>query len=491
MKRINIYRYFSLSLAILITGVLPTYQLSAQMTLKDALQRAKQVNKGIKSSEMTVESKNSAVSDSWGKMMPTISIDATYTHMNDDLVLDLDPIRSAIIQLEAGDKVSLANIESILKTGSPLTQQQQQQVQQQATQKLEAGISSFKQTVKEQNFPQAVISLKQPIFVGGKILAGVHASQAQAEVAKSKLKDQTDVISTSVITAYLNLLLAEQNLEVRTDVMSGIKKHSDKANSLLLQGLISRHDKLRADVALAEAERNQFDASEKKKIALIALQSVLESDDANLSLSDSLRFKDFNIDINAIIAEAKSGNPNIQALKGVSKALDEKANAERSNYYPMIFGFGFYNVFDHYIVKNMEPKWGVGLGAHWDIFEGFQRNHKYEEAKAEEKAMEYLTMETQRKIELLVRSKYMNINLAKEQYNRLDKALEQAEENKTLNERRYDEGLGTSLEALDAQLALEGIKLQRVAALNDYYNNIADLYLASGNVEGFVEFWSK
>lgn len=491
MKRTNTFNRIQLMSAALVLSFISAFNANAQLTLRDAVQRAMQVNSGIKSAQMTLESKESSVGDSWGKMMPTISIDATYTHMNDDLVLDLNPIRSAMIQLEAKDQVSLANIQSVLQTGSPLSQQQQQAVAAQATQKLEAAISSFKQTVKEQNFPQGIVSIKQPIFVGGKILAGIKASEAQTEIAKSKLKDQNNTICSSVITAYLNLLLAEKNLEVRNDVLSGIRKHSDRANSLLLQGLIAKSDKLRADVALAEAERNQYEASEKKKIAAIVLQSLLESNDDNISLKDSLSFKDININENSFVDNSKNENPNIVALRGASKALTEKANAEHGSYYPSVFGFGFYNVFDHYLVKDMEPKWGFGLGAHWDVFDGLQRNHKYEEAKAEVQAMEYMTKETQRKIELLVRSKIMNINLAREQYNRLDKSLEQAEENKTLNERRFEEGLGTSLEALDAELALEGIKLQRVAALNEYYCNLADLFQASGNAEGFIEFWSK
>ena len=184
-------------------------------------------------------------------------------------------------------------------------------------------------------------------------------------------------------------------------------------------------------------------------------------------------------------------NHNVAQVKAGTNALKAKSDAEFADYMPTVAAYGFYNMFDHYIIPEAEPKWGVGLMAHWTIFDGFQNTNKYQESKAEAQAMEMMTSEVQRKIELLVRSLYMEMKLAAEQYKQLNANITQAEESFRLNEKRYETGLGTSLEALDARLMLESISLRRDQALKDYYANAAKLYEATGNLDEFLKFWQN
>jgi outer membrane protein TolC len=84
----------------------------------------------------------------------------------------------------------------------------------------------------------------------------------------------------------------------------------------------------------------------------------------------------------------------------------------------------------------------------------------------------------------------MEMKLAENRYQQLNTSLDQAEENFRLNSKRYETGMGTSLEVIDAQLALESIKLQRIKSMNDYYANMSSLYRTIGQSVDFVQFWS-
>jgi outer membrane protein TolC len=464
----------------------------AQLTLSTAVNKAISANKGIKSYQKSFEAKQEQVSVSWGRYMPSVSLDAFYNYIDKDVAIDLNPIRSAMIQLQSGNSVNFANLEALLKTGTPLTDQEKAQILAGAKAQLEKAMpeEKFKEILKERAFPQALISLKQPIFTGGKITAGVDAANAQKDMAETKVNTETESLINNVIANYLNVLLAKENLRVRTEVLEGIKKHADRAEKLLLQGVIANNDKLRADVALAEADRNEYEAKEKLNLAYLALKSVLESNDENIELSESLKYAESNLNIDNLILAAKDNNPILNNLRASTKALNAKADSKYADYFPTIFGYGFYNVFDHYIAAE-EPKWGIGVGMHYELFDGMMRTNEYQSSKAEAEAVNLMTQETERKIELLLRSQFMNYKIAQDQYNKLEKTLLQAEENYRLNEKRFEEGLGTSLEALDAQLALEGIKLKRVSALSDYYRNYADIYQTVGASNQFLKFWNE
>ncbi len=463
---------------------------SKSITLDEAVHQAIEKNDGIKSSKLKSEVREQGVNDAFSKLYPELSFDFFYTHMDKDLVLDLNPIRSAIIQLQTNDAVNMSNLQNIITKGKPLTDPEKSVISSVAAQKLEAGIPDFQEIVKEQNFPQAVFSLKQPIFTGGKILAGIRAAEAQSEIEKSRFKSDKENLIGQVIENYLNVILAEENYKVRLELSMTVNKHADRARRMMDEGVIPSNDKLRADVAKSEAERNLFEADQKRKIAKLALLSIIKSDEEIIIFSDSLIFREIDKASSSFILDTKNKNVNIETLRSSEKALHEKVNANFADYFPKVFGFGFYNCFDHYIIPKTEPKWAIGIGAHLTIFDGMKRTNDYQMSKKDEESIKYLIKDLDRKLELLSRNQFMEMQLAKNTYFQLDAAILQANENLRLNEKRFETGLGTSLEVLDANMILESIKLKRAKALTDYYMNMAALYRTSGSIEEFIIFWS-
>lgn len=461
-------------------------QANAQLSLKEAIERAQTSSKSSKAANLSLESKSSAVKSAWGRFAPEIGVTATYTHLGDDLILDLDPIREAMIALQVENTVSLTD----LSKGGHMTDVDKQKTRVAAKAKLENDLPHFQETLKEQNFPAAFVQVKQPIFTGGKIIAGVRAAEAQEDMAKEKYKQERENVSVEVIQRYLGLILAQENVKVRKDAFETINKHQARANRLMEEGVIASHDKLRADVALSEAQRNLYEAEEKLKLAKIALQSVLGGD-TPAEIKDEMKATFLDLNTDAAVKKAREENPSLLQLRSVTKAFNEKANVEYAGYFPTVFGFGFYNVFDHYIIPKSEPKWGIGIGASLELFNGFRHHNNYESAMKEAEAIKVGAEEVERKVDLLARSQSLEVSLAQNRYQQLNSALEQAEENVRLNSKRYETGMGTSLEVIDANLALESIKLQKVKALNDYYLNLSSLCQTMGDIDKFVQFWSK
>lgn len=460
---------------------------NAQLTLKEAINRSLNVNKGVESAKKSVASKEESLQSSYGRYLPNLNFDITYNYIDRDISISLDPIRTAMISLQANNQVGMSNLEQILKTGAPLTPEQQQAIKQGAIDKLNAALPPFEKTLKERAFPKATFILNQPIFTGGKITAGVEAAYAQKEMEEKKLDAESSDVVNQVITAYINILIAEENLKVRQDAVHTIQKHAERAEGMLKQGLIAPHDKLRADVALSEAKRNLFEAEEKLKIAKIALSSLLETDEIK-ELAESIEYKSIDKGIDYFIQTAKESNPLLQQIRYGAKALEAKSKVVRADYFPTIYGFGMYDVFDHYR-SAIDPKWAVGIGASFTIFNGMRRTNDYQAAVAEYESIGAMAKEVERKIELGVRNYFMELKLAESSYNMLETAAEQARENLRLNEKRYETGLGTSIEVLDAELSLESIQLKRNNALKEYYLNLAQLCKLSNNNDYFLKIW--
>lgn len=463
----------------------------SQMSMQDAIDLALKNNNAIKAAQKSLVAKQEHVSTAWGNYAPTLSLEASYTHINEEMKIDLNPIRTAMIQLHTKGFLNSANLENAMKTGKPFTPEQSAFVQKMIEAELQDKLPSFESKVKDQNFPSGKLTLVQPIFTGGKVLAGINAAKALEEVEKAKLSNQENKTINEVVNAYLTVQLAEENLKVRLDVYEGILKHQQRAERVYNEGMITNNDKLRADVALSEAERNLKEAEDKLNLARIALASILDVDVQKVSnLSDKLEYKDVRISLDQCIEEAKLNNTNLIQLRSSLNALRQKLNAKEAEYYPTVYGFGFYNLFKNYL-SIIDPEWGVGVGLKYELFSGLKTKNEADATTAEIEALELTMKDIERKIELLVRSQYLNMNLSKDSYKKLDKTKEQARENLRLNTKRFEEGIGTSFDVLDSQLALEGVLLKSISYLNDYYQNISNLYLTTGASARYMDVISK
>lgn len=79
----------------------------------------------------------------------------------------------------------------------------------------------------------------------------------------------------------------------------------------------------------------------------------------------------------------------------------------------------------------------------------------------------------------------------KTQYEKLNSTLKLAEENLRMNEKRFETGMSTSLEVIDARLSLERVKIDRLLSLYQYYNSMVNLLLAAGKPQEILHIWSN
>jgi outer membrane protein TolC len=242
-------------------------------------------------------------------------------------------------------------------------------------------------------------------------------------------------------------------------------------------------------VALADAERNAEEAERLRAMARSALASVVNAPGGEALPADSMQYRVAPLDLDELRARVRDSFPALRSLRAAARASRQKVAAKRADFFPTVFGYGMVNLFDHYMVDKLEPKWAVGVGARLTVFDGFRRSNEYQQASAEADAVDAALREAERKADLYVRNTLLAVQLAEQRYQRLDAALALAGEQCRLNDKRYETGLGTSLEAVDAQVHLEALQLQRLAALRDFYLGILGLCQSSGDAEAFLRFW--
>lgn len=477
----NIYLF-----GFLFVCVLPFSANAQSFTLEDAVETALKNNVKIKQYQEKLLQKKYQDLEAWGNFMPQVELQGSYTHLNDPMSIDLNPIRAAMIGLNANVMTQLEYIKN-----PQLDPKMQGMIKNQITAKLEGSIPTFVETFKKQDYKTATLTAVQPIFTGGKLYAAKKFASDDRQSSEIELVSASNETVQETVNNYLAVVLLQNIVKTRRDVLEGINRHKSDAEKLYKQGLIANYHLLRAEVAVADAERNLSDDINKLELSLIALKNTLGiAEDQPLQITDTLIYSAIKDSIASFQESALMNQPLLRLIDKKKSAASDKYIAERAGLFPTLAAFGKYEMYPEYL-SSLEPRWAVGLQLRLNLFNGFRDYSRIQTAVHLKREVNYIEADAKKKINLWVNKSYRDVNNARIRYQKLDRTIALAKENLRLNEKRFQSGMGTSLEVIDAQLSLEKNEIESLNSLYDYYKALTDLYTAAGNPQEILNVWHK
>jgi outer membrane protein TolC len=467
-----------------------TVQGQTSLSLDQAIHIAIENNDKIHQYQEQVQQKKYEEKSANGNFFPTVTLSGSYNHLDKPLTMDLDPIRQAMLSLQASNQVSLASIASQIKGGSAITENTAQYASyySAAYSALDSKLPHFIDTLKVQNYPEAAVTIVQPLFVGGKIIAGSRAGKADRKAAEAELQKTQNEIIQETINYWLAVVVTRDVVSVRKEVLDGMLQHQKNAERYLAEGLISRYHLLRAQVAVSEARRNLIDAQSQNEIAILALRKNLNySDSLDFTVLDSLVYIPIKDSVNVFLTSSENEQPIYELIDQKSMLARQKVAAQTSALMPQIAAFGRYEIFQKYL-SALEPNWIVGVTASMDLFSGLRNVNNLQAAKHLVKEVDEMKSGVHHDISLLINKTYKEMRAAEERYLQLENDIKLSDENYRQAQKRFESGYGTSLEVIDAQLVREKDRIDRLLSLLDYYRSLNGLNTASGKAEQTVTF---
>ncbi len=426
-----------------------------------------------------------------GSFFPSITLSGSYNYMNDPLTMDLDPIRDVVLQTQTLTQVNFASIASQMKGGTAIADPASpvyQAVYQKAYSALDNQIPHFIDTLKKQQYPSAAITAIVPVFTGGRIIAASRAAQADKKAADFELCKIKNEVLQETVNNYLSVALLKKVVTVRAEVLAGMEQHKRNAEKLADQGIIAKYHLLRALVAVSDAQRNIDDDKSKLSMAYLALKKSLNIPfTKDVDVADTLTYFPFNDSLENFLHYASSHQPVFSMLKEKRQMAHQKVVAQRGAMLPQVALYGKAELFTEYL-SALEPPWIVGVSASLPIFTGGKNVTSYQSAKHLETETAIIDNAVHNDIELWINKAYHDLRTAQLRYANLNADQNLANENLRQCQSRFENGYGTSLEVIDAQLVVEKNRIDRLVSLYDYCKAINELYTASGKSDAVVAF---
>jgi outer membrane protein TolC len=465
---------------------IPTLLLSQTITLNDAIQNALEKQPGILAEKEENISTKFLKRKALGRFLPQVHMNVRYNHLKNDIVLDLSPIREGILQLHALNAVDLQNLSSLIQNGRPLTPEEQQLVFQTAYQQLNQQFPAFSEKFKNQNYWSGQIQLVQPLWTWGKIWSAYKIADLDRKIATEKLNLKKQKVIAEVVDAYFLNQLLEALVQVKTRTVQSMEMHEHNARRMFEEGLIAKVEYLRASTALekekAELEKVKHDLSVARQY--LKSRTYLEFN----QLADPIHFPKKEIVFDSLLASLERTQPYLNVLELTRKKVGKKIHIDIVENLPTIYAFGQYELFKKDL-SVLEPEWVIGIGLKWDLFDGFQHTNQALSDRALRRKVEYAREELRENLQIQLQKLYAEMKNARNNYQALDKALELAKENVKLNRKKFENGLGTSLEVIDAEITLRKVEIGRLKEMYTYNKKLAELLFLTGQADKIHQYF--
>ncbi len=323
---------------------------------------------------------------------------------------------------------------------------------------------------------------KLPIYNGGATKGGILQRKASYKSAVAGQQSAWNEMRSTVTNGYFQVLQAENMAKLSQEAVDRLNEHLKNVQAQYDVGVVAKVDVLRSQVELSNAEQDLIKAKNGYDIAVASMDRIVGLPmDTELKLVNLLKYSPYENDMNYCLNYAADHRPELEQAKQRVKAAEGALLVARSGYQPSINASG-----SHTLNKSKNwpgdgrTQWKVGIGVSMTVFDSGVTMSKIHGAKEDLSKAQAQYRDTVDGVNLDVRSKYLSLREAEKRIHTTDVAVERAEEDYRIAQLRYQAGVGTNTDVIDASVALTQAKVNYLQALYDYNTSKTNLKTAIG-----------
>ena len=476
----------TLSLVLLFFGLSSGIQAQRTLNLDSCRTLALSNNKELRMSKEKVNAAHYQQKAAFTNFLPKIDMMGTYMRTEKEISLLSDDQKSAISNIGTAVAPMGQKLQQILSSDPSLAPlltplQSVMGTLPGALNQVGQGMVDALRT-DTRNMFGGMVTLTQPIFMGGKIIAYNKITKFAEQLAESQhateLQDvilNTDQAYWQVISLVNKKKLAESFLELVTKLDSDVSK-------MVAEGVATKADELSVKVKVNEAEMTLTKVENGLSLSKMVLCQLCGIPlDTPITLADesmeNITLPDTYIEGN--VNTALSDREELKSLELASKIYRQKVNVTRSEFLPSVGLTATYLVTNPSLVNGFERKmrgmWGVGMMVKIPVFHWGEGIYKVKAAKAEANIAQYKLDDVKEKVELQVTQATYKVNEATKKLAMAEKNMAKADENLRYANLGFQEGVIPTSNVLEAQTAWLSAQSGKIDAQIDV--KMSEIYL--------------
>ncbi len=321
------------------------------------------------------------------------------------------------------------------------------------------------------------VMLRQPIYMGGAIIAANKIADITEQLADNDVDLQTQKTLYSIDQAYWTVVSLKQKQKLATSFRDLIKKLDDDVHKMIAQGVATKADGLKVDVRVNEADMQITqveDGLALSKMLLCQLCGIPMNQEITLADEDkeSLEYATTAVDTEqqqvAASDSAVNTRPELRMLQNAVDIASQSTKLVRAARLPHVALTGGYmisnpNVWNGF-QRNFTGVWNVGVLVQIPVWDWCDATYKVRASKAATNIARMNLDDTREKIHLQITQSQFKVKEAQKKLNMAQKNIASAEENLRCANLGFKEGVMEVTDVMAAQTAWQQAQSQKIDA---------------------------
>lgn len=442
----------------------------------DALSLMMEHNASIESAGFMVDAAEYEWRAAKGLRSPTLDLNGGYMLMQRDVAIDLGGTKGVVTEVMdriigkgVGSGVITPDIAALLTDGlSPLL------------------AADWRYTLQNRSVGVIGLQLSVPIYAGGSINAAIKAADRRRDIEMRKFDATINKQYTTLVERFYGVVLLRGVVDVRREVVVATERHLADAVAMEEAGVVAHSDVMLVEYRLAEAQQELLAAQEELAVAERALLVVIGEDcdvddEVELFVNNDIKPIEYYLKI------AIDMNPLLACAEAEHELADIGVKVARSELLPEVFAMGAASLYG-YELSDLLPRWAVGVGLNFSIFDGVRKERKLKAAHMVEQGVDALVKNGRDELSLLIEQEYSNVVVSLAKFNSLNIAIGLALNILNNAQDGFEAGVVSSSELIDARLNLAASHIDAITAAYDYCCSLARLLEAAGVSSDFAVY---
>ncbi|AYZ35147.1 TolC family protein [Chryseobacterium indologenes] len=452
-----------LAITLILFGTITNAQILISKDLDYAIGKALQKNTEIRNQDLELQKLELERKSILAKYIPKVEASGLYSYISSDAKLDLATLNLPI-------------------TGYPVF----------------GGSSDFSTNA---NILNGGITAKAVLFSGGQILNGAKALKEKNTGTAFMMENQKNEVIKDIIGSFDRLKLLETAEKLIDNSEKRLNKEKERVEKAISEGLAIPYDRDKIKLSTLELASKRADVQNKRKLLILKIKQS-----TNLSEEEILKTNHQLEPIIILDSLSTAERNEVKALESFKKASEYALKKEKGSLLPTVGAFAGYSYASLYNANTkvpieqlnttanlklneltLHPNWMLGVAVKWELFSGFERKHKIDEAKIGLAQVENKLADTKEKVDLELEKNKVEYNTT---IHKVDIAIQRekiAQNNNEIASKQYRLGLINVTERLGAENDIYKESLNKVETVIEQRNAAIEVYRASGKLSNFIK----
>lgn len=287
-------------------------------------------------------------------------------------------------------------------------------------------------------------------------------------------------VVTNTYLTYYNVLQAEKNVALADEAVQRLTQHLAIVQAQYDEGIVIKSDVLRTEVELAQAKQNHNKAQNACKLAYSQLITLLGLPaEQDIALADLDKAPVYDGSAAQAVQSALTHRADLKQINQEEKVAQHGIQIAKSGHLPTVS-------------LSLKKEWrnqedsvnpcSAQVDVAFNLFDGSKTKAKIKQAEWENTKAHQLLQQKAEQVTLETQEAYFNMHNARTAVDIASQVVAKAEEDYAIAQVRYQAGMGSNLDVIDAQGALTSAKLNYTNARYDYNKYSIQLAQAMGTI---------